>query len=66
MIDQPLIAYRVALIRRVLAAIYLDDKPLLTANKIDKVRTDRLLAHELEARKRTSAKILPKPPFREC
>src|SRR5208282_931649 len=63
MFDQPLITARVASALCVLAAVHLDDEPLLPTNEIDDVRTDRLLTHELESAKRTRTKITPELAF---
>jgi len=52
MFDEPLITDGVAFALGVLATIHLDDKPFLSTNKINDIRSDRLLAHELESAQR--------------
>jgi hypothetical protein len=52
MVDEPLIADGVATALGVLAAIDLDDKPVLSTDKIDHVRSDRLLTHKFESAQR--------------
>ena len=54
MFDEPLIADGVASVLGVLAAIDLDNKPFLSADKVDHVRPDRLLTHEFEIRRATA------------
>src|SRR5207237_1680590 len=47
-----------------LSAIDLDDQPLLAADEIDVITSDRLLASELEPAKPAIAQLQPKYPFR--
>lgn len=49
MLDEPSVADRVASALGVLAAIDLDDKAFLSTDKIDDIRSNRLLTDELEA-----------------
>ena len=49
MLCQPPIAQRVESINRVLPAIDLNDEAALTADEIDHIRSDGLLANELES-----------------
>jgi hypothetical protein len=49
MLRKPSIAYRVALVGRMLAAVDFDDQPLLSADKVNDVRPDGLLTDELVA-----------------
>jgi hypothetical protein len=49
MIDKPSITDDVTFVRRVLAAINFDDKPLFATHKVNDIGTDRLLADEFEA-----------------
>jgi hypothetical protein len=49
MIGEPSIAYEVAFVVSVLAAVNLDHEPPLTANKIDDIWTDGFLPDELKA-----------------
>ena len=66
MFDEPLIADGVASVLGVLAAIDLDDKPFLSADKVDHVRPDRLLTHELlKSAERPRTKASPKLSFGE-
>jgi hypothetical protein len=46
-----------------LAAVNLDDEPMLTANKIDDIRPNGFLLHELEAIQRSRAKVFPQQLF---
>jgi hypothetical protein len=48
MVGKPSIADSIARIRRVLAAIDFDDKPLFATHKINDIGTDGLLADEFE------------------
>ena len=63
MFDEPLIADGVASVLSVLAAIDLDDEPLLSTNKIDDIWPDRLLTHEFESAERPRTKVSPKFSF---
>ena len=63
MLDEPLIADGVAFALSVLAAVDLNDKPLLSTDKIRDIRPDRLLTHEFESAKRAGAKVSPKLSF---
>ena len=65
MFDEPLIADGVASVLGVLAAIDLDNKPFLSADKVDHVRPDRLLTHEFESAERPRTKASPKLSFGE-
>jgi hypothetical protein len=60
MLDEPPIADGVAPVVGVLAAIDLDDEPLLSTNKIYNIRPDRLLPHEFEPGERPGPKVSPK------
>ena len=62
-LDEPLITGGVALVIRVLAAVYFDDEPLLSTDKIYDIRTDRLLPHEFETAKRPGTQVVPKLSF---
>ena len=66
MFDEPLIADGVASVLGVLAAIDFDDKPFLSADKVDHVRPDRLLTHEFKSAERPRTKAPPKLSFGEC
>src|SRR5262249_25460187 len=50
-------------IQRVLAAIDFDDKAPLAADKIDNVRTDRMLPYELVTAELARAKLIPDIAF---
>ncbi len=56
---QPSVAYRVALVSRVLTAINLDDEPLLAADEIDDVWSDGFLTNEFVPHQRTRAQAVP-------
>jgi hypothetical protein len=60
---EPSIAHGIAAVFGMLAAIDLDHQPLLSTNKIDDTRPDRLLTHEFESSKRSSTKVTPKLLF---
>ena len=63
MLREPSIAYRVALVGRMLAAIDFDDQSLLSADKINDVRPDRLLADEFVAAQASRAQLAPETKF---
>ena len=63
MFDKPLIPDGVASAISVLAAIDLDDEPLLPTDKIHDIRPDRLLTHEFESAERPRTKVAPKLSF---
>jgi hypothetical protein len=65
-IGKALVAYAVALISCVLAAIDLDDETSLAANEIDDVGSNRLLADEFVSSKRAGADAIPQALFRVC
>jgi len=46
-----------------LATVDLDDKPVLQADEIDDIRTQRRLASELAASEPAAAKLVPQAPF---
>ncbi|MDI3469307.1 MAG: hypothetical protein OJF62_001370 [Pseudolabrys sp.] len=49
MIDQPLVPQSISLIVRMLSAVKLNGQSSLSANKVDRVRPDRLLTHKFES-----------------
>ena len=57
---EPLVAHGVAAVFGVLATIDLNHQPLLSTNKIDDIRPDRFLTHELEPSQRSGTKVSPK------
>ena len=63
---KPRVARRVARILRVLSAIDLDDQAMLTADKIDRVGADRLLAHEFTATECTRPQSIPQRLLGAC
>ena len=50
--DEPLFADGAAAVIGVLAAVDLDDEPLLSTDKIYDIRPDRFLTHEFESGER--------------
>jgi hypothetical protein len=66
MVGKPLIANGVSFVFGVLAAVDFDDKPLLSADEVDDVRSDRLLADEFEIAERAGAKVTPELAFGRC
>jgi hypothetical protein len=59
MVGQPLLAYRVAWIGRVLTAVELDNDVLLAADKVDEIRPDRALTNKFESAERTRLQSIP-------
>jgi len=66
MSSQPSVTDRVALVSRVLAAINLDDEPLLAADEIDDVRSDRLLTDEFVTHQGARAQAIPETQLGFC
>jgi len=66
MIGESLITGDVALIRGMLAAIDLNDKPSFAAYEVNDIGPDRLLPHEFKPAQRTGAKALPQSSFGDC
>jgi hypothetical protein len=60
---QPLIAYGVAPVFGVLAAVDFDNESFLPTNKIDDIRPDGFLTHEFESTERSRTQEAPKLPF---
>jgi hypothetical protein len=56
--DEPLFADGAAAVIGVLAAVDLDDEPLLSTDKIYDIRPDRFLTHEFESGERSGASYL--------
>src|SRR5690348_11749984 len=63
MLRKPSIAYRVALVGRVLVPVDFDAQPLLSADKVNDVRPDRLLTDELVAAQAARAQATPETKF---
>ena len=63
MLREPSIAYHITHVDGMLAAVDLDDKPLLSADKVDDLRTDRLLTDELVAAQASRAELAPETKF---
>ena len=60
MIDKPFVANDIPRVIRVLTSVHLNDQPAFTADQIDRVRTDRLLPHELITVEGARPKPVPK------
>jgi hypothetical protein len=61
---EPPIACGIAAVCSVLAAIDLNDESYLPTNKIDDIRPNGFLTHELKSTKRSRTEVLPKLLFR--
>ena len=59
MIDKPFVANHVVRIVCVLPSVHLNHQTKLTANKVDRIRTDRLLSDEFVPVQRTRSKASP-------
>src|SRR5262249_5855323 len=58
------IAYRVAFVSGMLAAVDFDDEPLLAADEVDNIGSDRLLTHEFVTHQGACAQMTPQTKLR--
>jgi hypothetical protein len=66
MVNEPFVANSIACVVGVLPAVYLDDQTMFAANKINRVRTDRLLPNEFVAVERARPEPVPQSGLRFC
>src|SRR5690242_9248634 len=64
MLREPPIAYRVSLVGRMLAAVDLDNEPLLAANEVHNVGSDGFLTDEFVAHQGARAQVTPQAKLR--
>lgn len=62
--DEPSVTRSIASTVGVLAAIHFDDQTALTADQINRIRSDRLLPDEFVSVQSSTAKTIPERPFR--
>jgi len=65
MIEEPLVADRIALAVGMLTTIDLDNEPLLSAYKVYDIGSDWFLTYEFEPADRSRTKVAPKFSFGE-
>ena len=66
MIDKPFVADQIARVFGVLASVNLDNEAAITADEVDRVRTDRILLNEFMSIEPARPQPIPKGRFSHC